>query len=88
MVKRFRITYFHENQRDDKAIFIKQIALSLGLKGFYRKMNDTIQIEVEGKHNAIEEFLIWLQKDPGILSFTIETFDDLKGYSTMEINIV
>ncbi len=73
--------------------FIKQKAIELGLKG-YCKLNDQeqIEVEVEGSKKAIEEFLIFVQKgvspQADSNSFTLELYDDLKGYVRMESDIV
>ena len=72
---------------------VKQKAQSLGLKGVC-KHNEKIGyiIDIEGNKNSLDEFLIYIQK--GVSPFTlnnafeIEVFEELKGYTLMESDIV
>ena len=72
---------------------VKQKAQLLGLKG-YCKLNEQKKmiIEVEGILNRIEKFIEFIQNGVSPLSkenaFEIELFDNLKGYTTMESDIV
>lgn len=49
-------------------------------------------MEVEGRTAAIDEFIHFVEKGVSIQSesneFTLELFDDLKGYNVMESDIV
>lgn len=72
---------------------VKQKAQSLALKGFCAQNEEKVMtIEVEGDLNRLEEFLEFIQK--GVSPFTqrnafeIQLFDNLKGYTTMESDIV
>ncbi|WP_427138784.1 acylphosphatase [Psychrobacillus psychrodurans] len=72
---------------------VKQKAQSLGLKGSCKQTNDKlIVIDIEGDSEQLEEFLEYIQKGVSPLSqtnaFSIELYDDLKGYTTMESDIV
>ena len=72
---------------------VKQKAQSLGLKGNCKQTNDKlIVIDIEGDSEQLEEFLEYIQKGVSPLSqtnaFSIELYDDLKGYTTMESDIV
>lgn len=72
---------------------VKQKAQSLGLKGVCKVMeNNGVFIDVEGDENSLDEFLIYIQK--GVSPFTInnafeiEIFEELKGYTSMESDVV
>ncbi|TQR20759.1 acylphosphatase [Psychrobacillus vulpis] len=72
---------------------VKQKAHSLGLKGQCKQNEEKeIIIDIEGTANSLEEFLHYIQKGVSPLtrknSFEIEFFDELKGYTTMESDIV
>lgn len=72
---------------------VKQKAQSLGLKGICKQADDKmIIIDIEGDTNQLEEFLAFIQKGVSPLSqtnaFRIEIFDGLKGYTSMESDIV
>lgn len=72
---------------------VKQKAQSLGLKGSCKQTNDKlIVIDIEGDSEQLEEFLEYIQKGVSPLSqtnaFNIEFYDELKGYTTMESDIV
>jgi acylphosphatase len=72
---------------------VKQKAQSLGLKGSCKQTNDKlIVIDIEGDSKQLEEFLEYIQKGVSPLSqtnaFRIEFYDELKGYTTMESDIV
>lgn len=72
---------------------VKQKAQSLGLKGSCKQTNDKlIVIDIEGDSEQLEEFLEYIQKGVSPLSqtnaFSIEFYDELKGYTTMESDIV
>ena len=73
--------------------FIKQKAIELGLKG-YCVLKDTrrLEVEVEGSTKAVDEFIHFVQKGVSLQAesneFTLEIFKELKGYTTMESDIV
>lgn len=72
---------------------VKQKAQSLGLKGSCKQTEDKlIHIHIEGNIQQLEEFLEYIQKGVSPLSQTnayrIELFDELKGYTSMESDIV
>ncbi|SDN07898.1 acylphosphatase [Psychrobacillus sp. OK028] len=72
---------------------VKQKAQSLGLKGYCKKKeNKHIVIDIEGALNDLEELVEYIQKGVSPLSatnaFEIEFFDDLKGYTSMQSDIV
>ena len=92
-MKRAHIIFFGDVNGTGYRFFIKQRALELGLKG-YCKVNQQkqIEVEIEGKTNSIDEFLRFVEKGISLQaesnSFTVEMFDDLKGYTTMGSDIV
>lgn len=72
---------------------VKQKAQSLALKGqCIQNEKKEIIIDVEGNVNSIDEFLLYIQKGVSPRSkktaLSIELFDDLKGYTSMESDIV
>ncbi|MFJ8235362.1 acylphosphatase [Ureibacillus sp. NPDC094379] len=72
---------------------IHQKALDLGLKGFCSVTNKQyIEIEVEGKNSSIREFLHYLQKgyvdSRRTCTYQKEIFEDIKGYTTFQSNLV
>lgn len=91
--KRAFIKFFGDVYGTGYRFFIKQKAIELGLKG-YCILNDKeqIEVEVEGSIKAIDEFLLFVQKgvspQADSNSFTLELFDELKGYVRMESDIV
>jgi len=91
--KRALIKFFGDVYGTGYRFFIKQKAIELGLKG-YCKLNaeDQIEVEVEGAKKAIDEFLVFVQKgvspQADSNSFTLELYDELKGYVRMESDIV
>ncbi|MFJ7737412.1 acylphosphatase [Lysinibacillus sp. NPDC097287] len=93
MNKRALIRFFGDVYGTGYRFFIKQKAIELGLKG-YCLLNDKdqIEVEVEGSKKALDEFLQFVQKgvspQADSNSFTLEVFDDLKGYVRMESDIV
>lgn len=94
MAKRVHIIFFGDDvDGTGYRFFIKQKAITLGLKGFC-KLNEKkqIEVEVEGKTNSIEEFLKFVEKGVSLQSdsnaFTVEIYDNLKGYVTMESDII
>ncbi|KOS68453.1 acylphosphatase [Lysinibacillus contaminans] len=93
MNKRAYIKFFGDVYGTGYRFFIKQKAMELGLKG-YCLLNDKeqIEVEVEGSKKALDEFLLFVQKgvspQADSNSFTLELFDDLKGYVRMESDIV
>ncbi|KMY32253.1 acylphosphatase [Lysinibacillus xylanilyticus] len=93
MNKRALIKFFGDVYGTGYRFFIKQKAIELGLKGYCKLNNqDQIEVEVEGSKKALDEFLIFVQKgvspQADSNSFTLELFDDLKGYTRMESDIV
>lgn len=72
---------------------IHQKALDLGLKGFCLVSNNQyIEIEVEGKNSSIREFLNYLQKgyveSRRTSTYQKEIFEDIRGYTTFQTNLV
>lgn len=93
MAKRAHIVFFGDVNGTGYRFFIKQKAIELGLKGYcHIKNKNQIETEVEGKSNAIDEFLTFIEKGVSLQadsnSFTVEIFNDLKGYATMESDLV
>ncbi|RUL53983.1 MULTISPECIES: acylphosphatase [Lysinibacillus] len=93
MAKRAHIIFFGDVDGTGYRFFIKQKAIVLGLKGFCKlNAKKQIEVEVEGKTNSIDEFLKFVEKgvSPQADSngFTVEIYDELKGYVTMESDIV
>lgn len=92
-MKRAHIIFFGDVTGTGYRFFIKQKAIELGLKG-YCKINhhNQIELEIEGKTNSIDEFLKFVEKGVSLQaasnSFTVEIYDDLKGYNTMGSDIV
>ena len=72
---------------------VKQKAQSLSLKGYcMQNEQQEIIIDIEGDINRLDEFIEFIQKGVSPLSkenaFEIEIFDQLKGYTKMESDIV
>ena len=93
MAKRVKIIFFGDVKDNGHRFFIKQKAIELGLKG-YCELNGTHQldVEVEGSTNAVDEFIHFAQKGVSLQAqsnqFTLEIFDNLKGYKVMKSDIV
>lgn len=93
MAKRVKITFFGDVKDNGHRFFIKQKAIELGLKG-YCELNGThqLEVEVEGSTNAVDEFIHFAQKGVSLQAqsnqFTLEIFDNLKGYKVMKSDIV
>lgn len=90
MAKRAYLHFIHEPHR---YFFIQQKALELNLKGKCQiSQNRQLEVEVEGKTKAVNEFIQFIKKgynsSINTNSFTVEIFDELKGYTTMETNLV
>lgn len=93
MAKRAHIIFFGDVNGTGYRFFIKQKAIELGLKGYCKFNKDKqIELEIEGKSNSIDEFLKFVEKGVSLQansnSFQVEIFNDLKGYITMESDIV
>ena len=72
---------------------VKQKAQSLGLKGYCKQTADKlIVIDIEGDTKQLDQFLEYIQKGVSPLSqtnaFRLELFEELKGYTSMESDIV
>ncbi|WP_277584365.1 acylphosphatase [Psychrobacillus antarcticus] len=72
---------------------VKQKAQSLGLKGYCKQTVDKlIVIDIEGDTKQLNHFLEYIQKGVSPLSLTnafrLELFEELKGYTSMESDIV
>ena len=93
MPKRVKIIFFGDVKDNGYRFFIKQKAIELGLKG-YCELNNSYQleVEVEGSTNAVDEFIHFAQKGVSLQAqsnqFTLELFDNLKGYKVMKSDIV
>lgn len=92
-MKRAHILFFGDVEGTGYRFFIKQKAIELGLKGFCQLNNDNkIEVEVEGKESAVDEFIHFVQKGVSLQAdysgFNVEIFDDLKGYTVMKSDIV
>ena len=93
MAKRVKIIFFSDVKDNGHRFFIKQKAIELGLKG-YCELNGTnqLEVEVEGSTNAVDEFIHFAQKGVSLQAqsnqFTLEIFDNLKGYKVMKSDIV
>ena len=93
MAKRVKIIFFGDVKGNGYRFFIKQKAIELGLKG-YCELNNAYQleVEVEGSTNAVDEFIHFAQKGVSLQAqsnqFTLEIFDNLKGYKVMKSDIV
>lgn len=93
MKKRAHIEFFGNVQGTGYRFFIKQKAITLGLKGYCRlNSQNKIEVDVEGKAQSIEEFLKFVQNgvspQANLNAFTIEIFDECIGYSSMETDIL
>lgn len=91
--KRASIKFFGDVYGTGYRFFIKQKAIELGLKGYCRlNAAEQIEVEVEGPEKALNEFLLFVQKgvspQADSNSFSLELYDDLKGYLRMESDIV
>ncbi|RKQ18346.1 acylphosphatase [Ureibacillus endophyticus] len=86
MAKRTHIIFQSNPNETGHRFFIKQKAIALGLKGFCGvNEQKQIEVEVEGKDSSIEEFLKFVQKG---FSPSIKICDELKGYVTMESDLL
>jgi acylphosphatase len=89
MFKRLHISYVQKQLYTySNATYLKHLALSLGLKGYYHQNQQQIEIEVEGKNNSINEFLNFIEKDEDIEELFIQSLDELKGFETFTINMI
>lgn len=71
----------------------KQKAIELRLKGYCKAFErDEIIIEVEGDEENIDKFIKYIEKgvspQASITSYSVAIFDDLKGFKSMESDIV
>ncbi|AYC30786.1 acylphosphatase [Paenisporosarcina cavernae] len=71
----------------------KQKANELRLKGYCKAFDENeIVMEVEGEEEQIEKFVSFIEKGvspmASISSFSVTIFDELKGYTTMESDII
>ena len=93
MAKRVKIIFFGDVKDNGHRFFIKQKAIELGLKG-YCELNDAhqLEVEIEGSTNAVDEFIHFAQQGVSLQAasnqFTLEIFDNLKGYKVMKSDIV
>ena len=93
MAKRVKILFFGDVKDNGHRFFIKQKAIELGLKGYCELNNaQQLEVEVEGSTNAVDEFIHFAQKGVSLQAesnqFTLEIFDNLKGYKVMKSDIV
>lgn len=93
MAKRACILFFGDVEGTGYRFFIQQKAIELGLKGYCQKTNvGTVEVEIEGKSNAVDEFILFVQKGVSVQSdsnaFNVEIFDTLKGYTTMQSELL
>jgi len=92
-MKRAHLQFFGDVEGTGYRFFIKQKAIELGLKGFCRlNPSHHLEVEVEGATEAVDAFIHFVEKGVSIQSetnqFKLEIFHDLKGYKTMESDIV
>ena len=92
-MKRAHIEFYGDIQGTGYRFFIKQKAYELGLKGFCQlKQNNVLEVEVEGKIEAVDEFIRFVVKGVSLQvesnNFTLQTYDTLKGYTAMRSDIV
>ena len=93
MAKSIKVIFFGDVKGTGHRFFIKQKAIELGLKGYCQlNSNNQLEVEVEGRTNAVDEFIHFVQKGVSLQAasnqFTLEVFDDLKGYKGMQSDIV
>lgn len=93
MAKRAYIFYISNENNRTNFFLVKQKALALRLKGKCLTLqNGQIEIDIEGKAKAVDEFIKFIEKGTNLQvnaqSFTIEISEELKGYTTMETNLV
>ena len=93
MSKRVKIIFLGDIKDNGYRFFIKQKAIELGLKGYCELNGDhQLEVEVEGSTNAVDEFIHFAQKGVSLQAesnqFTLEIFDNLKGYKVMKSDIV
>ncbi|KYG92414.1 acylphosphatase [[Bacillus] sp. KCTC 13219] len=92
-MKRARVIFSGDATGTGHRFFIKQKALELGLKGHcILNEQNNIEAEVEGTTPAVDEFIHFVQQGVSLQAqsnrFTIEIFDDLKGFKTMKTDII
>lgn len=93
MDRRVKILFCGDKKNTSYRFFIKQKALELGLKGkCFLNSEECFEVEVEGRSASVDEFIFFIQKGVSSLAapckFSLETFNDLKGYTSMESDIV
>ena len=93
MDKRVKFIFSGDVKGTGHRFFIKQKAIGLGLKGYCAlNARSQLEVEVEGSMKAVDEFIHFAQKGVSLQAetneFTLEIFHDLKGYTTMESDIV
>lgn len=92
-MKRAKVTFLGDVLDTGHRFFVKQKAVELGLKGYCRQSNaNQIETEIEGSSKAVDEFLRFVEQGVSLQSesnhFTIELFDTLVGYKTMQSDII
>lgn len=93
MKKRAHIVFTGKVQNHGYRFFIKQKSIEIGLKGScYLNEHTQIEVDVEGTIEQIDQFLQFVQRGVNPQSennsFRIELHNDLKGYTSMESDIV
>ena len=91
--KRVKFVFYGDGKKYSDRFFIKQKALELGLKGSCRLNSEKqLVVEVEGRSVSVDEFITFIQKGVsshmGTTELSMEIFHTLKGYTTMESDIV
>lgn len=91
MAKRAHLTFTGDVDGTGYRFFLQQKAQELGLKGFIEKKENGIYVVIEGKTNAVDEYIIFIQKgaSPQAVTneFSLEIFDTLIGYTTLQSDI-
>ncbi|MBK3493890.1 acylphosphatase [Viridibacillus sp. YIM B01967] len=93
MNKRAHIIFNGNVQNHGYRFFIKQKAIEIGLKGtcFLNEL-EQIEVDIEGTIEQIDQFLQFVQRGVNPQteknSFRVELHNDLKGYTSMESDIV
>lgn len=88
--KRVKFVFYGDGKKYSDRFFIKQKALELGLKGICSLNSEKqVVVEIEGRSASVDEFITFIQRGVvGTTELSMEIFHNLKGYTTMESDIV
>lgn len=93
MTKRAHILFSGDTDGTGYRFFLQQKGQELGLKGYIKKLeNGQIEAVVEGKENAITEYIRFVENGVSMQAnweeYTVDYFDTLVGYTSLHSEIV